>query len=243
MKRNLFLFLSVSLMVIIFSTISYAETDEFTLSIGEYEADLGSEISIPLTISNNPGICGMTVCITYDEKLTLSNIVAGDNFKSLIMTKPGNLTEKSIKILWDGISNNTNNGVLAELSFDTPVIPGTYAVTLSYDQGDIVDEGFNEIEPLVMQGNIVVNGASIPDTESFVIGAGITHIEDEAFAGCVGIKAIYFKGDLPLIGTNAFSGLSENVIIYYPKDNETWTEEAIQNIGINNEFRPYYVNN
>ena len=58
----------------------------------------------------------------------------------------------------------------------------------------------------------------------------LTYLGPRAFQGCTGLKSIYFEGECPQItGDTGF----ENVvaIAYYPKRNETWTEDKLQNYG------------
>ena len=56
----------------------------------------------------------------------------------------------------------------------------------------------------------------------------IQRVEDFVFCGCTSLKQILFRGDAPShFDENAFKGA--NLTVYYPKGNDTWTEEVISN--------------
>lgn len=74
---------------------------------------VNEEILVPIKISNNTGICGATLSVSYDDSLSLKSISTGDAFSSLIMTKPGNLTANPFNLVFDGIEADTTNGVIA----------------------------------------------------------------------------------------------------------------------------------
>ena len=61
------------------------------------------------------------------------------------------------------------------------------------------------------------------------IPAGVTEIGESAFYGCKTLKDIVFTGNAPTFGTNAFHYVSATA--YYPADNRTWTEGAMQSYG------------
>ena len=57
----------------------------------------------------------------------------------------------------------------------------------------------------------------------------VIDIDDYAFRSCVGLKTIYFEGDVPTFGNNVFSNVTADA--YYPADNETWTEDVLKDYG------------
>ena len=48
--------------------------------------------------------------------------------------------------------------------------------------------------------------------------------------GCTSLQELYFTGDMPGFYEGCFADLN-NVTIYYPPENPTWTEEALQDYG------------
>ena len=62
--------------------------------------------------------------------------------------------------------------------------------------------------------------------EEIVLPASLAEIGEYAFRDNASLSAIYFLGNAPILGTRAFYNVTATV--YYPADNETWTEEYRQ---------------
>ena len=117
----------------------------------------GQPIQVPIRISNNTGLLGIRLTISYGQGLTLTKITKGDALSSLIMTPPGDLSANPINILWDGIEAEDSDGILAVLWFTAPSQPGDYEIELSYGKGDIVNGEMETINVSLISGNIAVN--------------------------------------------------------------------------------------
>lgn len=114
-------------------------------------------IDVPIKISKNLGICGMTLTINYDEKLTLKEINSGEALTSLQMTKPKDIRLHPLKLLWDGIEADKSNGCIVNLKFYNPGIAGTYEIAISYTEGDITEGDLNPIDVAITNGKITLN--------------------------------------------------------------------------------------
>lgn len=64
---------------------------------------------------------------------------------------------------------------------------------------------------------------------SITIPAGVDRLLGYIFAECNNLESIYFEGDAPDFEENTFQDFGATV--FYPPDNETWTEEVFQNYG------------
>lgn len=137
-----------------------AATFKPTISVDQVTVVDEDSIEVPVRIVNNKGLLGVTITIAYDHTLTLTDVKAGTAFSSLIMTKPGDLSEKRIKILWDGIEADATNGVIAVLTFKKPLKSGTYPIEVSYEKGDIIDGNLQVVEVEMNNGSIMLMGAS-----------------------------------------------------------------------------------
>lgn len=126
------------------------------ISVGNVKAKIESEIKVPINISDNPGICGAALSVSYDKSLKLSGISYGEALTSLTMTRPGNLRSNPIKIIWDGLDADNTNGSIAILSFITPNEAGEYNISVAYEQGDIVDGNLDPIKINTKSGTITV---------------------------------------------------------------------------------------
>lgn len=131
-----------------------------TISIDQITAGDENYVEVPVRIINNKGLLGITITINYDQALVLTDVNVGTALSSLTMTKPGDLNEKRIKILWDGIEADSSNGIVATLIFNKPSKAGTYNIDISYENGDIIDGSLQPVEADMINGSILVNESS-----------------------------------------------------------------------------------
>lgn len=129
------------------------------ITVSRAAAKAGDEnITITITLKNNPGILGASFKLTYDNGLTLTGVAKGEALSSLTFTKPGKLTS-SCNFGWDGLdTEDTSDGVVLTLTFkvDPAADAGTYNISVSYGNGDIFDDGFNGIAFDITQGAVVI---------------------------------------------------------------------------------------
>lgn len=129
------------------------------ITIDSVTAKPGESVIVPVRISGNTGICGATLRFNYSSALTLTNIVKGDGFASLNMTKPGSYSAGPFTLVWDGLEADTSDGVIAYLTFTAPLTEGVYDISVSFDDGDIVDGSLNPVEVSATQGNVSVTSS------------------------------------------------------------------------------------
>lgn len=153
------------------------ETEEPpVITIDSVVAKAGQSIDVPVSIEGNTGICGAVLFIEYDEALTLTNITRGDALTGLAMTKPGNLPVNPVKLLFDGIEEDSTSGTVVVLSFTAPQSEGTYEISAYYEEEGIVNGDMYPIEPVIMDGSITVKGNSVNiyiGEESFKLSSDI----------------------------------------------------------------------
>ena len=135
---------------------AYASTQTPALTVSKVSAQAGSTVDVPITIANNTGICGATLSVTYDQNLTLTGVTSGDAFKDMAFTKPGELTANPVKLLWDNVNAVKTNGTIAVLTFTVPKKDGSYKISVSYDEGDVIDGDLNPVTMAITNGSIEV---------------------------------------------------------------------------------------
>lgn len=137
-----------------------------TVTVDNVTAQISEDdIIVPVSIENNTGICGATLTVSYDEGLVLKNISGGDGFASLTMTKPGNLKDNPLKVLWDGMNADSSNGKIMVLTFENPKKAGSYAINLSYKKGEVIDDSLNPVDLNLNNGSITVEKSSEDEGE------------------------------------------------------------------------------
>ena len=117
-----------------------------------------TSVQVPISISDNPGIIGMVLKISYDESvMTLKSGTAGAALSGLAMTAPGNLGS-GCKFGWDGTDAVSSDGEILILTFDIKdtAAAGTYDIRISYTQGDIFDGDYNDLTFELQKGSIII---------------------------------------------------------------------------------------
>lgn len=170
-------------------------------------ATSGQSVSVPLRISGNTGTCGATLSVHYDSRLVLTNAEKGSALSTLAMTKSGDLSANPIKLVWDGLEADSTNGIIATLTFDVPQGDGTYDITLSYDEGDIVDGELQPVAVRTVNGQIAVGSlrtvtVSIGDSSTTLIGGKNTTGK---------IYAAYYDSSDTLISIKQYSAESDTI--------------------------------
>ena len=148
------------------------QNENVTIKVDSVTANSGGSIDVPIRLTNNTGICGATISVNYDDRLTLTNISKGEALSTLAMTKPGNLSANPAKIVWDGMDADLSNGIIAMLTFTVPSGDVKYDITLSYEDGDIVDGNLMTVKPVINNGYIQI-GSSF-ETKVTVAGQTVT---------------------------------------------------------------------
>lgn len=160
-----------------------------TLTVGTVTAQKGQSIAVPLTISGNTGICGARFRIDYDQKLTLTKVDTGTAFASLTLTKPGDLTANPVFLVWDGTDADTSNGVIVTLTFTAPQESGSFAVSASYEEGDITDGDLQEVTPVIQNGAVVIPNVISSVTLSGSVTTPVKNAEDRSNLNGNGVTA------------------------------------------------------
>ncbi len=119
-------------------------------------------VRVAVSVRNNPGILGMILTVHYDSRnLTLKNSSVGSAVKDvLVMTKPG-AYEDGCRFTWDGIeisSDQIKDGAILVLEFNVAsAAQGECPVTVSYEDGEIVDNDLISVQPAIIDGGINVS--------------------------------------------------------------------------------------
>ncbi|MBQ7983295.1 MAG: hypothetical protein IJ302_06985, partial [Clostridia bacterium] len=129
------------------------------ISAAAIEAAPGETVSLPIVITDNPGIAIVRLSAAYDAALTFG----GTTDTGLI---PGGLHEVTaqnpVVLYWNNHlaeENVTSDGTLAELVFTVPAnaeIGTVYPVTLTADASDILDADAEPVSAALAAGSITV---------------------------------------------------------------------------------------
>ena len=159
------------------------------ITVGTQAADAGGTVSVPVTISENPGFATFILTPSYDmANLTLTGVDRG----SLLTSPTGELLFGSNIVYANGV-NTTGDGELLTLHFqvDVSAATGTYPVSLALwngDPGNFCDETPAAVPVAFVGGAIAVSGTAVAPTAqtpvfSADLSAGeVTYTTDQAAA-------------------------------------------------------------
>ena len=155
--------------------------------VGSAAAKAGETVTIPVSITKNPGIVSMKMTISYDESvLELIEATAGD----FVVDEQENVTVSSpsfgpigggiFTINWvDALAteNVTKTGVIANLTFKVKedAAEGDYNVFITFNENDIFDKDYVNMPFNGTEGTITVKPPYIPGD---VNNDGVVNVRD-----------------------------------------------------------------
>lgn len=157
------------------------------LTVEKKAVPLGtSEVAIQVTLEENPGISNVKFAFAYPEGFTLTSIQKGNALSSLTFTPPGKLTANPVTPIWDGLEADTTNGVVVTLTFaiSDQVKPGDYAVTVSYEKGNLLDGNLEDIDIELIQGGVEIQCLHADKTEHAAVAADCTNVGNALYYTC-----------------------------------------------------------
>ena len=75
-------------------------------------------VEVSISISNNPGICGMLLKVSYDQRLSLIDVQKGDALPALTLADFAVPYINPLNVSWDGITSDFSNGDILKLTFN-----------------------------------------------------------------------------------------------------------------------------
>lgn len=139
-------------------TVSAATGGEAVIIMTSAQAMPGDTVSLTVSISDNPGICGMRLFVSYDasvmklESATFSSLFGGG-------AAAVNTAINPFRLLWNlGTKNFADNGTLATLNFKIlqSAPDGVYDITTTYYQADVFNLADQDVSLNITSGKITV---------------------------------------------------------------------------------------
>ena len=126
------------------------------VTFGEVMSKVGDEITVPVTIKNNPGIAAFRFRITYDtEDLEFVSVEKGSALSDGTMSSVTNAEEKTMTFTWLSVTNDSSDGEIALLKFKVlDTARGEYPLTVTYLPEDLLNEDLKQVPYTVVEGKI-----------------------------------------------------------------------------------------
>ena len=148
--------------ILLFSIVGIAPT---VLAVGatteikfsEVEGKIGDEVTVPVTIGNNPGISTFFFVVEYDvEGLIFISADKGEALTSGTFTPVNDSTNGELSLLWFTVDGDiTEDGTLMNLTFKiNESAKGDYDLTVRYLPQDIAKATGTQVDCDVVKGKI-----------------------------------------------------------------------------------------
>ena len=121
----------------------------------------GQDVTVQVSVKNNPGILGMALTISYDDSaMTLESAENGSALAALSLTKSKEL-QNGCNFLWDGIEledEDVQDGVILQLVFHIAedAAEGKYPISFTASEGGTVDNNLNTVGLTMYSGYVTV---------------------------------------------------------------------------------------
>ncbi len=125
----------------------------------EISANPGETVSVPITLTNNPGITGLSLVVGYDtNNLKLVETENGDVFENSEFSEDIR-DDGSCKFTWESNELNTTNGTIVTLKFLVGETAGDFDITLEINEAIAPNE---EEQPFAtVDGQLTNTGTSL----------------------------------------------------------------------------------
>lgn len=161
-KKIVSLILAISFCLMAAVT-AYAATP--SIAVSNVEAERGQEVTVVISLADNPGIVSMKLLVKYDTNvLEYQSSTIGSEFSD-ITGATTNLTENNGNIIlnWVVLStenkNCTANGTFAEIKFKVKdnAAKGDSVISVTYDEDDVYNVKEENISFAVNNGKVTVH--------------------------------------------------------------------------------------
>lgn len=179
--------LAVFLLQMIVGIASAQNATSGKLTVEKKTVALGTtEVALQVGIEENQGISNMKLAFHYPEGFVLKELQRGTALPSLYYTAPGKLTNNPVTPIWDGLDADTTNGVILTLVFEITdrVVSGEYAVTVSYEKGNVLDGDLEDIDLEIVQGGVEILCPHTNKTEHAAVAETCTTAGNELYYTC-----------------------------------------------------------
>ncbi len=123
-------------------------------------ADDTKKVEVKVSVTNNPGILGMVFSVSYDEEtLKLIDCQNGVALSALAFQEPSRLISGCNFVWYGSETGEVMDGEMLILTFEIAenAEPGTYPISVSWNDNAIYDSNSDMVDPAVTQGGIVIS--------------------------------------------------------------------------------------
>ncbi len=146
------------------AAVASSKSDASQIIVDTKTAAPGEDVTVALSLKNNPGITGMVLRISYDSTALKLKLVE-DKWSNLMYSQT--LDVNPYKIMWfDGLNNVKTNGEVCNFTFtvNENAALKDYDIEVSYSEGDICDNLEQDVHFDMVSGKITVKNPTVDVT-------------------------------------------------------------------------------
>lgn len=139
-----------------------AETNNnIKFEVGNVSGRAGEYVDVPIKITENSGVAAYNLKVSYDDSLvpvSITNNLSNGTLTSNLQQE--NFNSDYVTAYWVNPSNNKTIGNAFTIRFKiNEDVDGELPITLSYEEGDICDQLFNNLNTTLTHGFILINNS------------------------------------------------------------------------------------
>ena len=135
---------------------AWADEPTATISVGDANVKPGQEVTLPVSISENPGFAGAALEVSVPSGVTLKSITKGD------VLSTGTFSANDSRVTWYADNNVSADGVIAKITVEAPEAAGIYKVAIGLVddvEGNFSNQDFNSVPVKFEAGTLTVPGS------------------------------------------------------------------------------------
>ena len=135
------------------------------IAFGQVTGKPGGQVTVPVTVQNNPGIAGFRFWIAYDtDALTYVSAEKAEAMTGGTLTAAYQEETQKLVITWFDVKNVTDDGVLFNLVFEiSDDVEGEYPLQIRYLPEDMVNATWQQVDCHITDGCVRL-GSNITGT-------------------------------------------------------------------------------
>ena len=157
MKKVLSILVMVA-MLASFIALPAAAAETVTLTVSNVTAQPGEEVTVTISVANNPGLASLVFDVAYDSVLTLTNVTFNPAFGAYATAPTPYRNPEPITMI-SPLSDITTNGIFVTLTFkvsEKAAFGYQANVTVTFNADDIYDGNFDTVPMSVINGAVTV---------------------------------------------------------------------------------------
>ena len=168
MKRIFTLFLIIILVVAMVPSIGASAKNAVEFTVGNATGAPGQEVTVKVSITQNPGITSAQVLVAYDAKVLEAKNINGLSLEGT-KTAVGPIDANPLSMIWcNALNDITETGDIATITFKIKdnAVAGDYVLTVTSNQENVFDTKFNDVPFVTKNGYVNIINSNVSNEQT-----------------------------------------------------------------------------